>query len=213
MPEGTGTGGELSHTTTGYRPARRTAEIRHYDARDTSSKPVGRRGRRATRDSKLARLEGHKTTSSYRLFETLCGTSRRNDVTGADRPNPARAILCHPESYLGRNPEVQVEELPPPNPIIHTAVASPRKVAQGKRHFGPSAVDAFPPIRSHIRKVGIRGVCNVWGAMDTRCNHDSGGTRPQHECLSTRRPEADQRRSAISKRGGVFGRSVVAQSE
>jgi hypothetical protein len=42
--------------------------------------------------------------------------------------------------------KVQFQELPPPNPIIHIAVASPHKLAQGKRQ---KLMDPAPWMRFH----------------------------------------------------------------
>jgi hypothetical protein len=80
---------------------------------------------------------------------------------------------------------------------------SPR---QATKTDGRSTVDAFPPVRSNIRSptVGRGGFRYVWGTVDTRSNHDSGRTRPPHECLNPRCPTTDRRGSAVSNRGGFF---------
>ena len=71
---------------------------------------------------------------------------------GAKTSQEPAGLTQHVQHYVTRKTtwagtrKVQVEESPPPNPIIHTAVASPHKVAQGRRQ---KLMDPAPWMRFH----------------------------------------------------------------
>ena len=100
-----------------FHSARTGARTRHKNY-------AGRRERRANHDSKLARRERYESNGSYR----------------------PRKIICNYVTRKNREGTRKVAELPPANPIIHTAVASPHKVAQGKQW---KLMDPAPWMRFH----------------------------------------------------------------
>jgi hypothetical protein len=88
---------------------------------------------------------------------------------GAKTPQDPAGQTQHVQHYVTRKStregtrKVQVEELPPPNQIIHTAVASPHKVAQGKRQklMDPALWMRFHPFVATLERwaSGVSATC------------------------------------------------------
>ncbi len=73
-------------------------------------------------------------------------------------------------------------------------------------------MDAFSPLRSHIRTVGSGGFRYVLGTVDTRSkNHDSGRTQPHTRALTPDARKLIEEEVQYQTAGGC-GSSAVAQS-